>query len=775
MLSTVARLLWLPYVGLKTVVQFYTTGTVYSLTNPEFEDSLYKNVHLAVIYHMSREITKSEARLLVHKPITTIFSQYRTNPITQELTNFGTKFNNHSYWIHQVPSTESNKVLVYLHGGGYQLNMTDSQMLWAACMHYAIPRELSEKVSILVVDYSLSMFDHVYPTQLWETLNVYRDLIEQGYNEVHLMGDSCGAHLALSVARAIAYPKEAEEQFTHFPQFPFDFTKYLPQPTSLLLDSPWVEPCNNVALPCTHGVDTTGDLGSTTCTMGDNYVGTTSKELINNFLTYTNTNYVDHWSNVEAITNGKMLIVVGEREVLRDGIDKFYHIVNKGDNVAYFTEKGGIHAGVAYVETLDFMSKSGGQKVVDRDLANKYGINMFAKYLQQFVNDVSFLLKVCSIPYIVIYITVLYYTYGTPYSENNEFKDSLYKNVMLAIEYHVSGNYQKRDMKLACYEPIEKLFAKHKSSLLTTRLRNFGEKFDERGYWIHQAENKDKVLVYLHGGGYLLNLFDCQLVCVSALHYALEARNQGDISILVLDYSLTMFDEVYPTQLHQALINYKNLINNGYTNISYIGDSAGTHLALGVARSLAYPHEIINQFTHFPEFDFKLDFFNINEHQQLPQPESLILISPWVQPCTPPLVPNRRGINTWGDLGAEDTTLGTFALGDNDINLINNFFTFTNTNFDEHWARVDPINNGNTVIIVGEREVLRDGVDDLYEIINKLGKVEYHVEEGGIHAGLVYVESLDYSGYSGNKRALEGDFNDKYAFNIVADFLSKRN
>ncbi|EGW33560.1 Arylacetamide deacetylase [Spathaspora passalidarum NRRL Y-27907] len=387
MLSTVARILWLPYVGIKSVVQFYTTGTIYSVTNQEFEDSLYKNVHLAIIYHMSREITKFESKYLIHKPITSIFSQYRNNPIAQGLTNFGTKFDDNGYWVHQIPSSQSKKVLIYLHGGGYQLNMTDSQLLWAATMHYAIPKELANQVSILAVDYSLSMFDHVYPTQLWETLKVYKHLVESGYNEIHIMGDSCGAHLALSVARAIAYPDEAAEQFSHFPKFPFDFSQRLPQPKSLLLDSPWVEPCNNVKLPCAHGVDTTGDLGSPTCTMGDNFIGDNSKELINNFLTFTNTNYNDHWAQVEPITNGKTVILVGEREVLRDGIDKFHHIINKGDNVAYYVEKGGIHAAIAYVETLDYMSKSGGQKVVDGNLGNKFGITLFAKYLQQFASE----------------------------------------------------------------------------------------------------------------------------------------------------------------------------------------------------------------------------------------------------------------------------------------------------------------------------------------------------------------------------------------------------
>lgn len=42
--------------------------------------------------------------------------------------------------------------------------------------------------------------------------------------------------------------------------------------------------------------------------------------------------------------------------------------------------------------------------------------------------------------------------------------------------------------------------------------------------------------------------------------------------------------------------------------------------------------------------------------------------------------------------------------------------TFTNTNWDEHWKEVEAL-NGNTLMIVGEREVLRDGVDDFTTLL----------------------------------------------------------
>ena len=52
-------------------------------------------------------------------------------------------------------------------------------------------------------------------------------------------------------------------------------------------------------------------------------------------------------------------MIVGER-VLRDGVDDFYNIIKGG--VEYYTEPGGIHAGLVYVECLDYISKQGAEK-----------------------------------------------------------------------------------------------------------------------------------------------------------------------------------------------------------------------------------------------------------------------------------------------------------------------------------------------------------------------------------------------------------------------------
>ena len=75
------------------------------------------------------------------------------------------------------------------------------------------------------------------------------------------------------------------------------------------------------------------------------------------------------------------------------------------------------------------------------------------------------------------------------------------------------GNYKKENIKAVIYQPIDKVIAKFKTHPLASGLAHFGEKFDEYSYWIHKADTQGKVLIYIHGGGYLLNMFESQFVC----------------------------------------------------------------------------------------------------------------------------------------------------------------------------------------------------------------------------------------------------------------------
>lgn len=168
--NVLIKLIQLPYIILKAIVEYYTIGTVYSRTNQEFQNSLFKNVYFSVVCYISKDMSKDETRLLVYKPLNKIIKRFKNHPIAAKLNNFCKKFDEHSIWIHQVPDDDYNEeksdVLVYLHGGGYMINIVETQFVFPACLYYAMSEHTRKSLSILVVDYSLTLFGHTYPTQL---------------------------------------------------------------------------------------------------------------------------------------------------------------------------------------------------------------------------------------------------------------------------------------------------------------------------------------------------------------------------------------------------------------------------------------------------------------------------------------------------------------------------------------------------------------------------------------------------------------------------------
>lgn len=140
---------------------------------------------------------------------------------------------------------------------------------------------------------------------------------------------------------------------------------------------------------------------------------------------------------------------------------------------------------------------------------------------------------------------------------------------------------------------------------------------------------------------------------ILALYHSLESLVKEELSVLIIDYSLTIHNKTYPTQLQEALEAYGKLASDGYTNINMLGDSAGGNLALVMCRFIAYPAEAKK---HFSQFDLQFNY------GALPQPKSLVLVSPWVQPATISVLPTRHGSNIDGDLASGGTTMGDWYV-----------------------------------------------------------------------------------------------------------------
>ena len=93
--------------------------------------------------------------------------------------------------------------------------------------------------------------------------------------------------------------------------------------------------------------------------------------------------------------------------------------------------------------------------------------------------------------------------------------------------------------------------------------------------------NSDKVVLFFHGGGYVLNSVETHDDTVSYMAEKLQTI------FFSLEYRL-LPENKYPDSLHDASLAYEWLEENGHIsdNISVCGDSAGAHLAASLVHKL---------------------------------------------------------------------------------------------------------------------------------------------------------------------------------------------
>lgn len=103
------------------------------------------------------------------------------------------------------------------------------------------------------------------------------------------------------------------------------------------------------------------------------------------------------------------------------------------------------------------------------------------------------------------------------------------------------------------------------------------------GFWVNSEAPKkaDKVIVYLHGGGYILGSATTNLAS------AIRVRRAADIPVLSVDYRLAP-EHPYPAAVDDGLTVYRWLLKRGYdpSDIAIYGDSAGGGLTLAVTQAV---------------------------------------------------------------------------------------------------------------------------------------------------------------------------------------------
>ncbi|KAF9262175.1 alpha/beta-hydrolase [Marasmius fiardii PR-910] len=123
-------------------------------------------------------------------------------------------------------------------------------------------------------------------------------------------------------------------------------------------------------------------------------------------------------------------------------------------------------------------------------------------------------------------------------------------------------------------------------ALLSTEVLPEGTKI----HWIGRRDNKN-VIFHLHGGGYVLPLFQGHLELLSSLRDYVQKGTKTSVSVAVLEYT-NVPKASYPTQFRQANIALRQLISSGInpSNIILSGDSAGGHIALCLLSHILHPH-----------------------------------------------------------------------------------------------------------------------------------------------------------------------------------------
>lgn len=308
-------------------------------------------------------------------------------------------------------------------------------------------------------------------------------------------------------------------------------------------------------------------------------------------------------------------------------------------------------------------------------------------------------LALAASPLVALVSAVRYATVGFGHHQA-----TLRRSVYRTVQYMVArwlGRWV-RDGDTPPSEPLARVLARV-ADPFTRDVPGYNTPCAERARFLVHHARACRVLVYLHGGTYVYQMDARKTRAVMALWWGLEAGVRGATDVVALDYTLVPHGGVYPVQLDQLRALYAGLVRQGYTEIHLLGDSAGGHLALSYVRFM---------------------------DPALPQPASLVLVSPWIDVCirrTASVEAHKAVDNV--DVDEVDPVLAVFA-GE----------AWGEVNHGEvaEWGGVEAIANDRCLVTVGGSEVLWDQIQGF---CRRLG-VEAAVEPQGVHDTWALLETV---------------------------------
>ncbi len=293
---------------------------------------------------------------------------------------------------------------------------------------------------------------------------------------------------------------------------------------------------------------------------------------------------------------------------------------------------------------------------------------------------------------IVLTLILLILTIGTVISSaNNErsIRSTLVEKFMEMSIKKQDKNETKKflDAELKSGEKTFKLGNKIKLDVSITK-ENFK---DMPVYTLNGDKHNGKVLLYIHGGGYISQINDNYFVILS------EIAKKTDAKIIVPVYPLAPF-HTYDQSYRLITDLYKEINADTSTKKVFLaGDSAGGGLAMGLAE----------------------DFQN----EGLLQPDELILLSPWVDiTMSNPEIKSYESIDPM--LSKEQLIVsGEFWAGSTDPK---------DYRLSPLYGEVSSLKN--VTLFVGTRELFYPDVMKAYEKMKKAGvDVTLHVGKGQNH------------------------------------------
>ncbi|KAG7091603.1 hypothetical protein E1B28_010622 [Marasmius oreades] len=253
------------------------------------------------------------------------------------------------YWI---GDKEAEQVLIYIHGGGFMLPISDFMFTFWDLVHQGMKKrsDCNCNFSIAVLDYSLH--PATFPNQLRELIQTINHCLLKNPREtssnlkLHLAGDSCGANIILQLISHTFHP------IPGIPPSPLrSFGTGTPRPPlirSVLLISPWTsldEESPSQTMNTTDALD-----ARTLRRWGAMYVSGIPSGSGFDYVPYVKIHKApaDWLDGVDMHrVLGRVMITTGTAECLLDDAEVVYELLKRhsgrGLEVRMDVEEGGIH------------------------------------------------------------------------------------------------------------------------------------------------------------------------------------------------------------------------------------------------------------------------------------------------------------------------------------------------------------------------------------------------------------------------------------------------